>query len=1151
MTDYRELFPPVFATNRRQDGETVAEAVNRLLSGSRQNLVTPPELALATAYLNPAGFGLIADEVERAPRVRLLLGAEPETPPVRRAPRPSPFEEHLAGLIDERDLTGFTIEADRSARRLVGWLRRTTDGDAPTVEVRRLTEAFLHGKAFIVVHPSYPAVLAGSSNLTFAGLTRNRELNLGYPQGQYTQLVIDWFDELWDLAEPFDLASVYEARWKPHEPWTVFLRMLYELYGLDDEEDDYAVPLGLNLMGFQRDGVARSLRIIDELGGVLICDEVGLGKTFIAGEIIHRAAVRGRQQVLVVVPAALKDSTWVPFLRQFGLYSNRVQVVTYDDLRLGTKLEVQNLDQYALVVIDEAHNLRNTATQRAAAVKDLLGGEYSKRVVLLTATPVNNSLLDLQSLVSYFVKNDAQFASIGIPSIAGYIKRASDMEPDALSPEHLFDLMDQVAVRRTRKFIKDNYRGEHLISPSGQPIEIEFPTPVVYRANYDLSMQGQELLEAVIYALELPDVGPLTRKVTGETRDPLRLSMARYTTSLYRLDEGIEGRQVANSGLLRSALLKRLESSAHALANTLGRLIASHETFLEGIAGGVVLTGEALEEFTASDDEIEDFLDAVDTAAMTGIDSAEEYDVADLAGQVELDLELLRRLQQMAHGAAAAADPKAARLVELLEENAQAAMRPSRDGVSEGDRRKVIVFSTYTDTIRHVREAVLAAAEAAPGASALSSYRARITAAIFGSKTGIDQESRAHTLARFAPATAGRRDEEGKPLDEDRYDLLFTTDVLSEGVNLQQAGHIINYDLPWNPQRMVQRHGRIDRIGSHHKFVQFGCFFPAQNLDRLLGLEATLQRKLAYANAAIGVGEVLPGQIADPTVQVALADIESQQELIKSLYDEDSVLLDDRGGSAALSGEEYRRRLERALSHDYLRRDVLALAYGSGSGFVSEQVRKPGWVFCARIANHPKPWFRFVGADDAWQPAVTNDGSPLILEDTLSALVAADPGGEGCEQDLSAGAATGVFDAWRTAQAHIYDTWTRLTDIANLQPEIPLALREAAELVVTAGSELGLEEQQGLLRRLNARWDRRIVSEVRRIVRSGDPGKTRVAELAEYVKEEGLPLPEPPEPLPPVDRGDIRLVCWMAVRPLEQVTTMAEWLGELPVGDRL
>ncbi len=971
------------------------------------------------------------------------------------------------------------------------------------MEVRRLTSEFLHGKAFIAVHPMLPGVLAGSSNLTFAGLTRNRELNLGYPAGQYTQLVIDWFDELWDLADPFDLAAIYEARWMPHPPWTVFLRMLYELYGLDDE-DDYGMHLGLNLTGFQRDGVARSLRILDELGGVLVCDEVGLGKTFVAGEIIHQASVRDRQQVLVVVPAALKDSTWIPFLRRFGLFTNRVHVATYDDLRLGTKQEVQNLDQYALVVIDEAHNLRNTTTQRARAVEELLGGEYRKKVVLLTATPVNNSLLDLQSLVSYFVKNDAQFAALGIPSIAAYIKRALALDPESISPEHLFDLMDQVAVRRTRKFIKDNYRGEHLIGPNGQPVEIEFPTPTVYRADYELSPEGQALLDAVIYALEVPDVGPLARRLAGDTRDPERLSMARYTTSLYRLDDDAENRQITNSGLLRSALLKRLESSNHALANTLGRLVRSHETFLAGLDGGVVLTGEALEEFVATDDDIEEFLDGIDTDTISGLDDAAGYDVGELQAQVELDLTLLERLRGLAVVAAESADPKAAEMLALIEETAVAASRPSRDGVSEGDRRKVIVFSTYTDTIRDLRDRVVAAVDSAPSGSALSSYQGRIPKAIFGSKVGIDQESRAHTLARFAPFTAGRLDEDGVPLDEDRYDLLFTTDVLAEGVNLQQAGHIVNYDMPWNPQKMVQRHGRIDRIGAHHKFVRFGCFFPAANLDRLLHLEETLQRKLAYANAAIGVGEVLPGQIADPSVQVALADLATQQEQIQGLYAEDPALLDTRGGSAALSGEEYRRRLERALADDALRRDVMALAYGSGSGFVSSRVRSPGWVFCARIANHPKPWFRYVAADEQWRPAETPDGKAVIIDDTLSSLVAADPGGLECDQDLPEGSTVGVFDAWRLAQDHIYASWTTLTDIANLQPEIPLALREAAELVVTSGGGLGISAQSDLLRRLNARWDRRIVNAIRDIVRSGEPAQA-AGRAPSRVREGGRP----------------------------------------------
>jgi len=1125
----RESFPPVFATNRPESGETVASEVNRLLRGLREELTTPVELAIATAYLNPGGFDLLADEVELAPVVRLLLGAEPEAPKQRREAGGDPGDLVVDGLRVERDLTGFTLEADRSARRLVAWLRKAAETGEPRVEVRRYTKGFLHGKAFIAVHPKLPAVLAGSSNFTYAGLARNRELNLGYPSGDYAQLVIEWFEELWAEAEDFDLAGFYEARWLPHPPWVVFLRMLHELYG--GEQDDTDRRLELDLTGFQRDGVSRALRLLDGLGGVLVCDEVGLGKTFIAGEIIHQASVRDRQHVLVIAPAALKESLWVPFLRRFNLYSNRVEVVTYDDVRLGTRSELQNLDQYALVVIDEAHNLRNPATQRSKAVEELMGGEYRKKLVLLTATPVNNSLFDLHTLISYFVRNDAQFASVGIPSMATYIKQAQAHDPQTLSPEHLFDLMDRVAVRRTRRFIKQEYVGETFRGPDGRDVAIEFPTPHLHRVDYKLSGAGEKLLDAVVYALDDPqaDADPVSmlERLRDRCADVKRLSMARYMPSLFALSDDLEARQVSSAGLLESILLKRLESSAVALRNTLDKLIASHETFLRALEGGLVLSGKLLTEFGASDEDIEDFLEQIDEERLAGVEPASAFDIDALHDRVELDITLLGDLRGLAAEAASLDDPKVAKVLAILEKVAEEAERPSKDGVSTGDRRKVIVFSTFTDTTTHVREEVVNAVMAAEGDSALAVYKERIPEAIYGSKTGISQDARASTLANFVPATAGILDGDGNPQSEDLFDVLFTTDVLSEGVNLQQAGHIISVDLPWNPMRLVQRHGRIDRIGSHHRFVDIDCFFPAANLDRLLGLEELLQRKVAYANAAIGMGEVLPGQIADPTVEVALNDLRQQ---IDDIYDERTELFETGGGSAALSGEEYRRRLEKAIADPRMKSDVLALPYGAGSGFVSAKTKTPGWVFCARIADHPQPWFRFVAADPDWTPFIREEtGKPWIIDDTLSSLVAADPGGRETEQDLPDGAAKGVFDAWAHAHEHIYSTWTRLTDVANLQPDIPLALREAADLVVNHGAYLGIEKQQGLLQRLNARWEKRIVDRVREIVRSEAAASARIDELVGFVADAGLEPPEPAEPLPVIERDDVRLVCWMAV----------------------
>ena len=184
--------------------------------------------------------------------------------------------------------------------------------------------------------------------------------------------------------------------------------MLWELYGRDLGGKDAAGAADeLQLTGFQRDGVQRLLRLLEVNGGVLVADEVGLGKTFIAGEVIRRAVEERRQRVLVLAPAALKEAMWEPFLEKYA-FSRRVQAMSYDELRLSWQrdhAEVRRrLDDYAVVVVDEAHNLRNPQAQRTETVAALVGGAHPKQVILLTATPVNNSLGDLHALVSLFIR---------------------------------------------------------------------------------------------------------------------------------------------------------------------------------------------------------------------------------------------------------------------------------------------------------------------------------------------------------------------------------------------------------------------------------------------------------------------------------------------------------------------------------------------------------------------------------------------------------------------------------------------------------------------------------------------------------------------------------------------------------------------------
>lgn len=1134
---------PVFATNRPDKGLTVAQEINKLFRILRAKFSKAPSLAIATAYINPGGFHLLADELEQAPHVRLLIGAEPDEETVRGVVARdknvdkklrAALENHQEWLQSERDATGFTKESVGEAKRMATWLRSQENGK-PRVEVRRYLKGFLHGKAFVVDDDTMPAVLAGSSNMTFAGLSKNVELNLGYPAGAsgHVAEVVDWFDHYWNESEAYDLASIYEEQWLPHSPWSIFMRMLWELYGdvIDEER-----PNGtLSLTSFQRDGVSRMERLIAENGGVLVADEVGLGKSYLAGEVIKKATEERRQRVMIICPASLKKSMWEPFLKQYD-FSRLVEVFTYEELRNKMDPTKNNaweafqeqVSEFALVVVDEAHNLRNAGASRSEAVdKVILSGKFPKQVVLLTATPVNNSLYDLETLIKYFVRDDARFAGVGIPSIRKYIKNAQDMDPENLTPDHLFDLMDQIAVRRTRKFIKDNYVGDVVTGRDGQDMVIKFPTPRSRRIEYELDAEGTRLVDRMLLALHVDGDATLD-SYQNRKADSDHLMLARYTPSAYALSGNLETHQIRNAGLLRSALLKRLESSPAALANTLHLLTRTHANFVKGLDAGYVLTGDALAEVTSAEDEdFDSVLESLDLDAMDSAAPVSEYRVKELREDVESDLELLKELHQLAVDAHRDRDPKFETLLAELDGIASSAARPDRSGVSEGDRRKVIIFSTFADTVMDIQERLEKALNAPSGAPR-DAYVGRLAPPTMGSYAstlkrgehgGVDQGGRALTISQFAPKTAGEI-VNGKPVSKDLFDIIVTTDVLAEGVNLQQASHIINYDLPWNPMRIVQRHGRVDRIGSEHPYVELGLFFPAQHLDEMLRLEETLERKLAQAHAATGESiEVISKGRGDR--QVILAD--------KSMKEMDN-LLESRGSSMALSGEEYRRRLythlERYKSNDSMKR----LPFGSGSGFINSRLDMNGYVFCVRIGEHEQPWFRFVQVDNSWNVTEDNGGVPLISAEALVSLIAADPLAEGTERSLSEQAFEKVFPAWELAKGDIHKSWMELTDPATLATQPPKSFRDAQTLIKQRGDSLSKESQLDALARLMSVPSKKVERAMRHILNQQIPDVEKVANVLELLEEAGIQPAKKVNPLSAVAAHEVRLVAWMAVQ---------------------
>jgi hypothetical protein len=1069
------------------------DALNGHLDWLEATYKSPVAMSIATGYFNAEGFNMIADRLERLSGVRLLLGAEPVPPPAQPSRKPgdptgAQFEAKLvseglektaAGLLRDRDHLEFDPASDKAVTRLLDFLK------SGLIEVRRYEKAFLHGKAYLFGTDLFGApegVLAGSSNFTAAGLTRNLELNLGRYDPTPAGKVKDWFDRLWDDAVPYDLAAIYAARYAEYSPYLIYLRVLWERYHGEVEEE--AVPGSrIKLTTFQNDGIFRAKRILDQYNGVLIADAVGLGKTFIGGELIREVVETRRQRALLIAPAALRDGTWARFEDRHQLYLEKIsfEQLARDQQLGGDSPNIPRpLKEYELIVIDEAQAFRNPDTVRGKALTRLLQDDPPKKLVLMSATPVNNSIWDLFYLLGYFIKHDAGFADLGIRSLKDKFRQVAEQDADDLRPDLLFDVLDATTVRRTRSFVQKYYPNDRVTGPGGVEMLIRFPKPHIERISYSLDAVLPGFFTEFAEAL-MPEEG-----------DPL-LSMARYLPSSFRTQDGGDASEAALVGLVRSGLLKRFESSVYAFSRTLERLVAAHDVFLDGLDRGVVLTAEEIEEWQQvdSDEAIEELLQ------VGGSESTSGYRVKELKAKVAFDRELLAKFHQKSSKVNRPQDPK---LKALVSEGLKPILRRARrEAAHEGEfqqKRKVLIFSYYADTVDWIFEYLQERFDNDPS---LKPYRGRLVA-VKGdeSSAGMDREE---AVFRFAPESS-----EAPPGMTDDFDVMVTTDVLAEGMNLQQCRHIINYDLPWNPMRLVQRHGRIDRIGSPHEDVYMGCFFPDANLEVLLELETRIRRKVAQAAATVGIEhEVIPGAATSDQV------FAETREEIEKLRQENPELF-ETGGEAkgAQSGEAYRQELRKGLER--FGKQISDLPWGAGSGIYGE---RDGHFFCARVGD--RVYLRFVPLD----------GQPILKESlTCLRLISCT---EQTARVLNESMREGAYGAWRQARNDIFEEWMFATDPANLQPRVRPLLRRAAELV-RKFPPTGMEQEKidDIASALEAPWGSRTEHQIREAM--GDTANAAAAgRIVEAVKRLGLEPYQAPEPLPPIAVEDVALVCWMAV----------------------
>ena len=1021
-------------------------------------------LDVATGYVNLGGLHHLALAVDDGRQIRLLLGAVPgpglgaELPLTR-------FEMALRTLAVERDLARFPpSRAALHLGQVDAWL------DRPELQVRRYVSRFLHGKAYLFGDVTDGrAALVTSANLTSAGLLANLELGLVHYDPHVARRALEWFEGLWTSAVDFkdDLRSLLFPDPGLLDPETIYLRALLELYGGDLEASLDSVPPASSVVAlapFQRDGYERARRIVAEHHGVVYADGVGTGKTEIGLAFIEEYALRRGQHALVVAPAQLV-ANWQERIDQARLPA---QVVSYQQLAADEQLVTgagarrrvlhNAADSYRLVVVDEGHSLRNPDTTWHRAVERLLGGER-KDLVLLTATPVNNGLWDLYHLVMAFARHDRAFAAQGIPSARQLFvdAGANAKDPENLDPDALFPLADAVSVRRDRRFIEQHYPGATF--PDGTPVR--FPRPRLRTLRYDLD------------AAEPGVIAEMTALIES-------LSMARYRPSAFEVGGAEAHNEVALGGLLQSGILKRFESCWWACLATVQRMVAAHDAFLAAWEAGTVPSRAALRNaaLAEADDAglagwVADSL--VDEEARPISDYLPTYREAVDADRTNLAA-IAFRLDRLS----AANDPKLAQLRSLLGESPWA---------------KVAVFATFGDTVRYL------------DAHLPATVGGRERVVVIGGES--DPDSRATLLGRFCPNTVVRP---GYVPPDGEVDLLVSTDVLSEGQNLQQAEAVISYDMPWNPQRVVQRNGRVIRLKSPHEEVFLTTMLPEDgDLEALLRLEAAIRRKILAASVYGMETGVIDG------VEPELRSYASR------LAGGDESLLDDDGeGGGAFAGEELRAQLQRAMAEGETAR-LRALPWGVGATFGQgpgvPSTGGAGVFFACRTADGARYW-RYVEDDGT----VVDSDAEMLRRISPGTAPGLDPMIAGVDLDA----------AWSLAVASIVDEHNRLADPRAGTERIGPAQRFALDLLRDPAVALpvgaGVAEEALVVERSSS--VRQALSEVRRLLVEGhlsrDEGARRVVEV---VQDFGLQAVEPPPALSPITPDDVGVVCWMAVRP--------------------
>jgi len=841
------------------------------------------QIDIATGYFEIGSLLGLRDAWQKVDKIRILMGDE-----VSKRTKKA-FEDGLRQIAEKLD---GSLEAEKERNDFLSGVPAIAEAiRSGKIECKVYRKEKFHAKAYIT-HARLEVVgasaLVGSSNFTYPGLTENVELNVQITGSQVSALQA-WYEQYWNDAEDVtpEILRIIEHHTRERSPFEVYAKALQEFFRGHEltatEWDETRSKMFPKLDRYQKEAYWALMKIARQHRGAFLCDGVGLGKTFAGLMLIERLVLHEGKRVVLFAPKAAKEGVWEPHLKKYlqhigGIggsadFSN-LAIFSHTDLnRKGDFPDrFRRIAELAdAVVIDEAHHFRNPGPKGDADE----GGEPSryrklfslldnavrpKMVFMLTATPINNQLSDFRHMAELFTRRDeAYFAqTLGVNNLSAHFnhlekvlrKTVGGDAPDLF--EHMSEAQQilaadatfrQLVVQRSRTYARESQIreiGTAAVFPDRKPPQV---------ADYSIRKTYGQLLD--LFEKAFTRANPLFTL-------PIYYPLTWYKGEDKSIDPVEENRQRQVVGLIRTQFLKRFESSVCAFELSCDRLMKKLLAFLDvhsesdaekrrlerwksQNAGVLGYANKRQHEFWSDDEDDAPDEDIVPQELLEAVGRLDrkEYDVAEMMQETFLDLDQIVNFLEEARKFEPKHDDKLQKLIQLLQSK-------------ELDGQKVLIFTEFADTARYLRRQ-------------LSDAGIEGVAQVDSATKG----SRADVIQRFSPYYNGMTSADLAATGQEETRILISTDVLSEGLNLQDASRMINYDIHWNPVRLMQRIGRVDRrmnseveeqlVRDHPEVktsrgkVSFWNFLPPEELNAILTLFSKVTQKTLLISKTLGI----------------------------------------------------------------------------------------------------------------------------------------------------------------------------------------------------------------------------------------------------------------------------------------------------------